>query len=540
MMASPDFSTYVDLTPFDTTVTSILEESITQARALIPSWEPRVGQMETTLLEATAHQTAVLANSANRLPASTVETLLKLYGVTRSNGVKSTAKITINFTDTAGYTVPISTPFAYYGSSGEVLVYMLDAAQTVSAGSSQLTLCPVTAQAIGSAYNGPPNGSTLQVLATIPYISSVVFDLKPSGGFDAESDDIYFSRAITTLAGYSSVLATESQIQNYVLANYATTGFRAKAYNKRRFADRNMVTGGGEHTAYVLLSLASENVNGYSRSVDDATLLAADLTTISTAINAKIATGLSVEVHNAELVGVGVTLEVYKTTAAASGTVNTAVQTALKIYLDSDAWDWDRVVRLNEIISLVDGVTGVDYVKSVTLSLPEETVACATIANMPVVYDNGTAGVGATVTNSGTQAAFTVDGVTPSADARILVKDQSTAFQNGIYTLTTVGDGSSNWVLTRAADADVVGELCVDKFVWVTAGTANGNEGWSCSVAPTIMGAGTTTFIQTTTAVRAEVMASNATDTTGALTGDIRMNHLGMLTYPSTLTVTVT
>ena len=89
-------------------------------------------------------------------------------------------------------------------------------------------------------------------------------------------------------------------------------------------------------------------------------------------------------------------------------------------------------------------------------------------------------------------------------------------------------------------DLHVVGELCVDKFVWVTAGTANGNEGWSCSVAPTIMGAGTTTFIQTTTAVRAEVMASNATDTTGALTGDIRMNHLGMLTYPSTLTVTVT
>lgn len=539
-MVSPDFSTYVDLTPFDATVTSILEESITQARALIPSWEPRVGQMETTLLEATAYQTATLANAANRLPAATVETLLKLYGVTRSNGVKASATITINFTDAAGYTIPVSTPFAYYGNSGEVLVYMLDAAQTVSVGASQLTLSPVTAQAIGSAYNNPPNGSVLQVLATVPYISSVVLDAKPALGADAETDEVYFSRAITVLAGYSSVLATETQIQSYVLSNYPVTGFRVKTYNKRRYADRNMVTGGVEHTAHILMSLASENVNGYSRSVNDATLAAADLATITSVLNTKVGTGLSIEVHNAELVGVGVTLEVYKTTSAASGTVNAAVQTALRTYLDSDAWDWERVVRKNEIISLVDGVTGVDYVKSVTLSLPEETVACATTANLGATYANGTLGVGATLTNSGSQAAFTVDGITPSGDARILVKDQSNTFENGVYTLSTVGSGSTNWVLTRAIDADVVGELCVDRFVWITAGTANGSEGWSCSVAPTTMGTDAVTFVQTTTAVRAEVMASAATDTTGALIGDVRLNHLGMLTYPSTISITVT
>lgn len=539
-MASPDFSTYIDLTPFDATVTSILEESITQARALIPSWEPRVGQMETTLLEATAYQTATLANAANRLPAATVETLLKLYGVTRSNGVKATATITINFTDTAGYTIPVNTPFAYYGNSGEVLVYMLDAAQTVSVGSSQLTLSPVTAQAVGSTYNNPPNGSALQVLATVPYISSVVLDAKPATGADPETDATYFSRAITVLAGYSSVLATETQIQSYVLSNYPVIGFRVKTYNKRRYADRNMVTGGAEHTAYILMSLASENVNGYSRSVNDATLAAADLATVTAALNAKVATGLSIEVHNAELVGVGVTLEVYKTTAAASGTVNAAVQTAVRTYLDSDAWDWDRVVRQNEMISLVDGVAGIDYVKSVVLSLPEETVACATTANLGATYDNGTLGVSATLTNSGSQVAFTVDGITPSGDDRVLVKDQSNAFENGIYIVTTVGSGSTNWILTRALDADVVGELCVDRFVWILAGTANGTEGWSCSVAPTTMGVDTVTFVQTTTAVRAEVMASNATDTTGALIGDIRLNHLGMLTYPSTITITVT
>jgi hypothetical protein len=75
-------------------------------------------------------------------------------------------------------------------------------------------------------------------------------------------------------------------------------------------------------------------------------------------------------------------------------------------------------------------------------------VKCATTATLTVTYANGTAGVGATLTNAGAQAAFAVDGVTPSVGDRVLVKDQSTTFQNGIYTLTTAGSGATNWVLT--------------------------------------------------------------------------------------------
>jgi hypothetical protein len=80
--------------------------------------------------------------------------------------------------------------------------------------------------------------------------------------------------------------------------------------------------------------------------------------------------------------------------------------------------------------------------------------------------------------------------------------------------------------------------MIVDRFVWVTAGSTNGSKGFSCSAAGTI-GTDSITFIQTSTAVRAEVLASNVTDGTGGLIGDIRMNRLGMLTYPSTLTITV-
>ena len=77
--------------------------------------------------------------------------------------------------------------------------------------------------------------------------------------------------------------------------------------------------------------------------------------------------------------------------------------------------------------------------------------------NLNATYDNGTAGVGATLTNAGTLAAITIDGVALVQDDRVLVYAQTDATNNGIYTVTTVGDGSTAWVLTRATDADAYG-----------------------------------------------------------------------------------
>lgn len=102
----------------------------------------------------------------------------------------------------------------------------------------------------------------------------------------------------------------------------------------------------------------------------------------------------------------------------------------------------------------------------------------ATTANLNATYSNGTSGVGATLTNAGTQAAFSTDGVSPSLNARILVKNQTNTFENGIYTLTTIGDGSTNWVLTRATDFDTAAEIAGGDFTFVDAGSTLANTGW--------------------------------------------------------------
>jgi hypothetical protein len=73
---------------------------------------------------------------------------------------------------------------------------------------------------------------------------------------------------------------------------------------------------------------------------------------------------------------------------------------------------------------------------------------------LTATYNNGTSGVGATLTNSGTQAALVIDGVTLNVADRVLVYQQTNAAHNGVYTVTDTGSVSTNWVLTRATDAD--------------------------------------------------------------------------------------
>lgn len=87
-----------------------------------------------------------------------------------------------------------------------------------------------------------------------------------------------------------------------------------------------------------------------------------------------------------------------------------------------------------------------------------EPVLVATTGNLTATYSNGTLGVGATLTNSGTQVALSIDGVSMAVNDRILVWQQTTGLQNGIYVVTTVGSGATNWVLTRSADANTSSE----------------------------------------------------------------------------------
>ena len=111
--------------------------------------------------------------------------------------------------------------------------------------------------------------------------------------------------------------------------------------------------------------------------------------------------------------------------------------------------------------------------------------------NLNATYNNGTSGVGATLTNAGTQVALVVDGVTVATNDRVLVYEQTDQTQNGVYVVTSTGSGSTNWVLTRSADTDsyVINDangLSEGSTVFVQQGTTGAGETYTCNTSGVI------------------------------------------------------
>lgn len=128
----------------------------------------------------------------------------------------------------------------------------------------------------------------------------------------------------------------------------------------------------------------------------------------------------------------------------------------------------------------------------------KEPARVATVANFASTYNNGTAGVGATLTASA-NGALTIDGVALAAGDRVLVRAQTDAKQNGIYVVTNAGAADAVAVLTRAEDFDnsVSGEIVGGAFCFVQEGTTLADCGFVVSADGSIV-VGTTniTFVQ--------------------------------------------
>lgn len=112
--------------------------------------------------------------------------------------------------------------------------------------------------------------------------------------------------------------------------------------------------------------------------------------------------------------------------------------------------------------------------------------AATTTALAASTYNNGSSGVGATLTLT-VAAVLVLDGYTPVLNDRLLIKNQASAFQNGIYYLSTVGVlGVTQAVLTRTLDFDQPGDGVNGALVYILNGTTNSNTLWSCTTSGTI------------------------------------------------------
>jgi hypothetical protein len=121
----------------------------------------------------------------------------------------------------------------------------------------------------------------------------------------------------------------------------------------------------------------------------------------------------------------------------------------------------------------------------------------ATTEALPsVAYNNGSSGVGATLT-SNNNVGLVIDGHTLAVGESVLVKNQASALQNGLYRVTAAGGEDSPFILTRRTDADSGTEFSAGSFVFIEQGTTNGSSGWVLSTSGAIsIGTTALTFSQ--------------------------------------------
>ena len=145
---------------------------------------------------------------------------------------------------------------------------------------------------------------------------------------------------------------------------------------------------------------------------------------------------------------------------------------------------------------------GIHYHAPVYVESPNTTGNLNATYNQP---GGAGVGVGATLTNAGTKAALVIDGVLMTTTKRVLIYNQTNAYENGVYTVTTVGTpdpGGTNWVLTRATDADTYAPSSPNSLgqgdaFFVTAGDTGAGEGYVCTTVGVItFGTTSITFSQ--------------------------------------------
>jgi hypothetical protein len=136
------------------------------------------------------------------------------------------------------------------------------------------------------------------------------------------------------------------------------------------------------------------------------------------------------------------------------------------------------------------------YVDTVASGLSiKQSANAATTANLNTItggtaaYNNGTSGVGANITISGATLT-TIDGVTLTANMRLLIKDEANQVWNGVYVY------NNNTVITRSTDFDTDPEIKSGSFLFITSGDTLADTAWVQTTDNVVVGVSNVVFSQ--------------------------------------------
>lgn len=464
-MTSPDFREYVDLTINDLQPDEIYTQAKEYAILALPEFDPRTGTVEDAVLQAVSYASGLVTGAINRLPNGLIEGLMQLLGFNRRQATFATGKVQFSVIDDAGITIPGGTQLAYNEvRDNTTIVHIFETIQPVTVDVGDEVSPEVGIVALEAGVKPViADGELLTILTPIGRLFDAEFKGSLVQGADSESDSSFFNRASTYFLSLSSSLATATQTTSYVLTNYPDA-YRTQAYDLRKLpVFKPSIIGHDGTSGFLSIYPRFNQVNKYS-------VLELDT---------------------------NVTDIFYSEKTLAASAVPVADNASVIRIFDSSEPDYDGIFAVTtgsntgDVTRFTFPVTGA-----------ERKIFCFVRA-ATTVNISSLSGVAATV-----------DDVQLVAGDLVLVKNQNTASQNGVYVAS-----ASSW--TRVAEISDSDTLDGPIYVYVEEGTSNGGETWrTTNTGALVIGTTALSFSQDTAfsfLPKVEILDTIATEADNAL-----------------------
>jgi len=360
-----DFSEYVYLVPFDVSPTDVYLDSIEYAKIALPEFQPRQGTPEDAILQAVSYISALNISAINRLPDRLMAGLVAMMGVEINEGSQAVIDVEFTCIDYDGTIVPQGTIVRYdYEFLGEQKSVYFETTEeatipaVVYTGTEALPTEVVEARALDVGVILPiPVGTDLEIDTPTSNIIGAKVDDFVSNGTSPESTEEFLNRSVQFLGSLSSSFARASQIDGYVLSTFASTVSRCKAYDLTNSAS-GLEWADADEPGYVTVFVYGINK---TLTIDQKSDVLIDLQDRTVA-------GLELEVRDANIVTLTVSVEVAHSSSYESTVVQENVETVLTNYFSPINYRFTDGIKLSEFYSIASSVPGVLYVQSLTVT----------------------------------------------------------------------------------------------------------------------------------------------------------------------------
>jgi hypothetical protein len=359
---------------------------------------------------------------------------------------------------------------------------LTDAIAALSSGEHQMALILINAAdgtfvlITNTAEAGTVDDKDLFDTTTIQDDMTILADRVPTGGIvhlyygqtEITEDDFYRSADPRTIFNATGAGGSAAPNNATYITQTASAGLSAEqALSTLASGDMQVTTGTG-----VVSSLKANRAATTNPLVtDDA---AAGYSVGSRWINLTTATEF---VCKDATIGAAVWIALVSTTATQTLTNKTLTSPVINTGVSGTAIDTDGALSANSNTRLASQKATKTYADRVTTW--KRTVRLATTAALPAnTYNNGSAGVGATIT-ANANGALSIDGTAVAGTDRVLIKDEGTTSHNGIYKVDGTGSAIQPFILSRAGDSDEGPEI-LGQIVFVYDGVDNLRLSFRC------------------------------------------------------------